>query len=335
MRIWIDESGPFSGIGQMPSPSCVGALIVPDAKVTDLERLYGRLRLQLPKDKGEVKGRLLTGRQVAEVVSILKRCEALFEISVIELGMHTTGEITNHQAELATRIGANITDEHPDFLRAMVADTKAQLLAFKLPLFIQSILTMELLRVALEHATGYFSQRRPAELAAFHWVVDGKEPLHEKTPWEKWWSGFLAAYLQAQTLARPSMRIPTGDYSHLDRNHATPWPEYLEQLRRPRDRESMVNLGAIFGDHVRFSTDAEPGLELVDILTNGVRRALLNHLEPEGWQAIRSLMIHREDQYVQVLAFNEAKPRLPYRDVLLQFKTGGKVMAVPSFWRDR
>jgi hypothetical protein len=313
----------------------VGALIVPNAKVADMERLYGRLRLKLPKDKGEVKGRLLTGRQVGEVVSILKRCEALFEISMIELGMHTADEITTRQADLATRIGANITDQHPEFLRAMVADTKAQLLSFRPPLFIQSILTMELLRVVLEHATGYFSQRRPNELAEFHWVVDAKEPLLDKTPWEKWWSGFLAMYLQSQTMARPAGRLPVGDYSHLDRNHSMEWPAYLEPFRGARDVESVLNLGSIFGSNVRFSAQPEPGLELVDILTNGIRRALLGHLEPEGWLAIRSLMIHRRNQYIQVLAFNEAKPKLPYRDVLLAFKTGGRVMATPSFWRDQ
>jgi hypothetical protein len=65
MHIFIDESGPFGGIGQFPSVSLIGALIVPDARLASLERQYKRLRPNLPKDeKGEVKGRLLNEQQV-------------------------------------------------------------------------------------------------------------------------------------------------------------------------------------------------------------------------------------------------------------------------------
>ncbi len=334
MHIWIDESGSFAGVGEMPSPSCVGALVVPDAKLADLERLYGRLRRNLPKVKGEVKGRLLTARQVADVVGVLSRSEALFSVSLFEFGMHTVEDIRTHQAELAARLGANITEEHHDVVRNWVAQTKAQLLAFKPPAYVQSIVTMELMRKVLGHATMYFSQRRPEELARFNWVIDGKEPLLDKTPWEKWWSDLLLPYMQAQSLVEPGPRFELGDYSHMDRYHSMSYPEYLPPPRDPEDKgERVTNLRSIFGDHVRFSTDPEPGLELVDILTNGIRRALIGHLEPEGWRAIRSIMIHRKDQYIEVLRLNDRNLRLPYHDVLLEFKAGGKIMLIPRHRR--
>lgn len=330
MHIWIDESGSFAGIGELPSPSCVGALVVPDAKIADLHRLYGRLRRHLPTEKGEVKGKRLSAAEVAAVVSILNRCEALFEVAVFEFGMHTLHEIREHQAGLAAKIGANITAEHHETVRTWVERTKAELLAFRPPAFVQSIITMQLIRTVLAHSTMYFSQRRPEELAQFNWVIDGKEPLVDKTPWERWWSDFLLPYFQSQSLVKPGPRFALGDYSHMDRNHSMPYPDYLQQFRDPNDeRETVTNLRNIFGGHVRFSAEAEAGLELVDILTNGIRRALIGNLEPQGWRAIRSLMIHRKDQYVDMMCFNGRNPRLPYRDVLIAFKSGGKNMLIP------
>jgi hypothetical protein len=59
MHIFIDETGSFGGVGSFPSPSLVGALIVPGTRLPSLEKKYGKLRKHLPLDaKGEVKGNL-------------------------------------------------------------------------------------------------------------------------------------------------------------------------------------------------------------------------------------------------------------------------------------
>ena len=78
-HIFIDESGPFGGIGQFPSVSLIGALTVPDTRLASLEKQYKRLRPNLPKDKkGEVKGHLLNEQQVDSVLSLLLADSALF-----------------------------------------------------------------------------------------------------------------------------------------------------------------------------------------------------------------------------------------------------------------
>jgi hypothetical protein len=216
MHIWIDESGSFAGLGKMPSPSCVGALVVPDAKIPDMLRLYRRLRLSLPKEKGEVKGRLLTARQVAEVVGLLRRAEALFEISVMELGNYTVEDIQKHQDRFARGFGANITSEHNDAVRNYVSSSIDTLLGLKPPLYVQTLLNFEVLKRTFENATNYFAQRRPVELGNYSWDVDGKEPLTEKTPWEKWWSEMLFPIIQARSIAKPFPRVDGFDYSYLD-----------------------------------------------------------------------------------------------------------------------
>ena len=53
---------------------------------------------------------------------------------------------------------------------------------------------------------------------------------------------------------------------------------------------------------VRFSAAAEPGLELVDIVVNATRRALVGTLGEAGWSGIPQLMIHRlHEPYIQFL----------------------------------
>jgi len=290
-------------------------------------RRYRRLRPNLPKEKGEVKGRLLTADQVAEVAGLLASVEALFEIAVMELGNHTLADVQGYQERFANSLGANITPEHSEAIRAWVIEAQAAIMSLKPPLFVQTLLTYEVLKTAFEHATNYFSQRRPGELGRYAWIVDGKEPLADKTPWEKWWSDLLMPVMQAKSIVEPFGRVDGFDYRHLERAFGMEKPDYLLPHLRPEERDKPgINIRLIFGENVRFSTKPEEGLELVDIITNGVRRALLGHLEPAGWTAIRSLMIHRKDQYISMYRLNEEVPILPYRRVLIAFKSGGKSM---------
>jgi hypothetical protein len=45
-----------------------------------------------------------------------------------------------------------------------------------------------------------------------------------------------------------------------------------------------------------FSSDAEMGLEFVDVLTNAIQRLLRGRLQRDGWMNMHRLMIHRTDE---------------------------------------
>jgi hypothetical protein len=75
MHIFMDETGPFTGIGKEGSVSLIGAIVVPGSRLPKL----GKLRNSFPlDDKGEVKGRLLNETQVASVISALHEHSALY-----------------------------------------------------------------------------------------------------------------------------------------------------------------------------------------------------------------------------------------------------------------
>ena len=101
VHIFIDESGTFAPPTSDPSISAVGALIVPDSILPGVGRKYSRLRQELPKYKGEVKGRLLNEHEVENVVTMLGRHQILFEATAIDMAVHTGGIVAAHQAAQA------------------------------------------------------------------------------------------------------------------------------------------------------------------------------------------------------------------------------------------
>ncbi len=89
MHIFVDESGTFTGIGGALKPSVVGALVIPEASADALFADYARLRLKLPTDKGEVKGKQLSAAHLRTVTDFLARYPVLFDATAIDPGMHT------------------------------------------------------------------------------------------------------------------------------------------------------------------------------------------------------------------------------------------------------
>ncbi len=99
LHIFIDESGTFvCDARKRHSISAVGALVIPTSSMKGFENPYGRLRQQLPQDKGEVKGRQLSEDQVVEVAALLRKVGALFEVVAIDVGMHSEEELLLHKA---------------------------------------------------------------------------------------------------------------------------------------------------------------------------------------------------------------------------------------------
>jgi hypothetical protein len=75
--IFIDESGVFVPSPTRPGISLVGALVIPEGRIANVVRKYKVIRARLPKERGEVKGRLLAEAEVSEIVDLLRRNECL------------------------------------------------------------------------------------------------------------------------------------------------------------------------------------------------------------------------------------------------------------------
>ncbi len=190
--------------------------------------------------------------------------------------------------------------------------------------------TFELLHRVTQLAPLYYAQRTPDELAAFRWVVDAKDP-RGATDWERWWAQMVLNMLQERSKLDPMPMMVGADWSAFDR-FLTEWPAADFPNAPVPDDGKVIDINKIMREHFAFSSGIHPGLELVDILTNGLRRALVGNLEAAGWAGIPRLMIHHGGrQYFQLITMEQARERrVPYATVVAGFRTGGRSLLTRS-----
>ena len=336
MHIFVDESGTFVLSNEAHNVSVVGALIIPDRRLPYIEKLYSKLRTKLPKEKGEVKGRLLKESDVDTVTSMLADHQVLFEACAIDLGTHTLDDLFWHKAQQEVGITKNVTDEFSPQLREDIFALRRRLEKLPYQLYVQSVATFELIATVLDHSTIYFSQRIPKELGKFHWVIDSKE-RDRITDWEDWWSKVVMPSLQSKSLRKPFPVFDEGDYTYFSRFDMEV-PDYLKPNMKGPAEKAGTDIGKILRESFRFSSQPEPGLELVDILVNATRRALNGNLQKLGWAKIPRLMIHRGQHYIRMLAMTKGESTArdrQYARVLQNFQNGGREMLLPHFYKQR
>jgi len=225
----------------------------------------------------------------------------------------------------------NLTDEFGPLALELVNAQRRQLIEMKLPGYVQSTLTFNLLQRTLENATLYHCQRNPRELGEFTWVVDAKDRGSLPTSWERWWTQIMLPTLQGWSFEKPGARLVGGDYRYFEPyldNEVLPHLKDVFELAAGDPKPT--NLSRVFAD-IRFSSRADAGLELVDVLTNAVRRAMRGNLGPRGWMPIREVMIHRRDHYIALISLNaERDYSMEYSSVLHGFTGGGRGMLTPA-----
>ncbi|MGC1588309.1 MAG: hypothetical protein WA791_21810 [Rhodomicrobium sp.] len=320
MQIFIDESGSFAGF-HPGSISVVGALAIPDGKLEFLTKKFSKAKTHFPLEKGETKGRLLDEQQIDQVVTLLARNEVIFETTAIDLGIQTEEEINAYKLQHGQEMLAKVSNFR-ESQRAEVKQAAEEILTTSVPLYLQALTTFDVIHRLIGNMSNYYSQRRPAELGAIAWVVDGKDP-QKVTKWERWWSHYARGALATMSIRRPSLRLPIGDFSYFDKKYAA----------LGDDGEPGTDAKALL-ENIRFSTEIESGLEFIDILSNAIRRTLTGNLQQEGWCNIRKTLIHRnEDAYVHFVLFRDGPDLVQHasyeKAVHDGFTSGGKPMLTP------
>jgi hypothetical protein len=306
MYVYLDESGTFV-IPQPPasSISAIGALVIPACYKSAIWKRYRRMRAHLPKDNGEVKGRLLGEPHVAGLVEMLGKTPVLFNVVAIDMGMQTIHNIERHRDEQAIKI---IYPEGAEYSAEMVASLERlsrRLTSTPPQLYTQSVLIFELVMKALQHAMILYSQILPKDLGSISWIFDAKNKT-KLTDWEDWWKTMVAPCLQSMALQTPFIGLKEGNYSYFDRAfqiETAPWYNKISE----NDAPYCTNIGLVLKD-LTFESGVNYGLEMVDILTNAIRRALSGRLGEAGWSSISKLIPKmREPHRVQLFSFAEPK----------------------------
>lgn len=302
MFIYIDESGSFVYPKDgTRSYVCTGALTIPDRFHGKALKSFKELKRNWACENQEPKGSHLSEYQMAEVIDLLRRCQAKFHVCATNMAYNTRDAVVARKMEQADRLLANITTQHMPSLVEHVKDRRRKMKALSNQLFVQFCMMTELVTCHLQDTLVHYALADPAELARFRWNVDQKDKT--KTAYEDIWYALLPGLVQSRQFSEdPRDRIllvSEGDYSYFERfcKVVDEWPDHLPTYR-PGIREArdirVFEIGRILHDSFTFEDSARSlGLQLSDIVTNAFRRAISGRLQYDGWRDLGRLMFRR------------------------------------------
>jgi len=333
LKIFIDESGNFLSSDRSAAISCVGALIIPGCKYEKVKKQFLEIIKDWPKaENGEIKGRLLDESHIPQIIPILERADAIYEVTAMDLNHISEEELTNHKLKQAEKITENITDEfHPNYIKE-VKNLQQTLREMPNQLYAKTVTMNLLAKKIVEHSTLYYCQRKPAELREFAWCIDAQNPQNI-SKYEDWWRKMVMPLLQTMSIEKPAPFLVGGNYSYFNKNFSMPEvPEYLKKLIKNEDSR-VTDIKAIISKNLEFGvSEKHVGLQLVDIITNAIRRALIGNLKEEGWNTINKIMIFQKmqgiAQNIQLFNLSKNKPASPleYTKIVRKIGSAGRSM---------
>ena len=265
-------------------------------------REFGRLRKNWPLVDGESKGRVLNEQQIRTTIAFLQRFDVIFATVVVDLNLHTDEQITAHRMIQAEKITEHVTAEFSPEAAQSASEMRARLEKMPNQLYVQSIAMTELVNHVIQKSTLYYSQRKPRELADFHWTLDAKD-IRGVTDFEDWWSLAVMPMLQSMSMRKGLITLKEGDYRWFDRSFGKDdLPEYLHGIM-PESEHGYLDINEIVRKSFRYKSSHEDlGLQLADILVSTIRRALVGNLQRAGWELIGRLMLRLGPQVVDMIS---------------------------------
>lgn len=338
MHIFIDESGGFQRNECADhSISCVCAIVVPGRNLRALESGFNKISRAWPRSKsGEVKGHLLSEQHLAHLCEFLRPLHVILEVAVMDMNLCEDADVDHHRAQQARGMTVNLTDEHHPELVSSVWKLRRSLEQMPRQLYAQAVALTDVAWTAFEHGQLYLCQRYPGELARYRWVIDAKEK-YKITEYEHWWQHSVMPLIQSRSLREPSVKLKGGDYSAYRRNFpASPTPDYLVGPSS-RPNETTDDLRAIFRELEFAESEKYIGLQVVDVLANGLRRSLSGRMGRMGWSKISDLTIH---QAKGAIILKNIGPRsgsvvTNYADVVNEINAGGRSKLVSKKMKKR
>jgi len=320
MHTFIDEAG--RGLAaEKEAVTCVTALVVPDSQLENVTAWF----LAIENEYGEpIKGRKIDQKLRDRILSELLQFDVFVECTAIDMGLHSIDAVSQHKEKRALFIEKNPPTQNP-FLQKMRSSCAEKIKKTSVQLYLQGNLTWNLVELVMRHATIYYSQKRPAELGAFHWVIDPKE-AGQITPYEKLWTELVLPYLQCQ----PSLISINGhDYTYLERFAVTDADIELlhtDSGKKLHKEDRPLDLKKIMTEHLSFPDDkSTPGLRLVDVIANAIFRCLNGRANFREYENIGPLFFLRKPlncvslQALVDIPQEKLRDR-PYRKVLLSIE---------------
>src|ERR1700682_2032981 len=300
MRIYMDESGNFTA-GQLISVVLV--LVIPSTNESALFSEISRLTASWTKHDGEIKGSSLDASKAARITPLLAVLKVIAAFCCIDMANHTSADIEDFKERQAKAVVVNLSpSNHPDMIKQL-NDTAAAIRRMPNQLFVQAVLTINLVFETVQVATMYYSQRLPKELGDIAWVIDGK--AHKPTEMEEIWSLLVVPFAESHFIKTPLIMLVEGDYSDFDHRYKSDsdaelmshrkWLETTYSIPARSRANPVTDPKLLLTEQLEF-TDSKRhvGLQLADMLANIVRRALNIMLLQTGWEDLGKVLVEKK-----------------------------------------
>ncbi len=328
MHIFIDESGLALPTCDHPKNSpvcCVAALIVPSTQLVIIEQWFTALEYQY---EGLIKGKNIDHTLRKKILSELNMFDVFIECVAIDMDLHTSDMITNHKMNRAIYIENNSSTKNFNLVKVR-QEFANEIRKISNQLYLQGGLNWRLIELVLRHSTLYYSQKRPEELGAFHWIIDPKE-AGKIIKFESLWVDLVLPYLQHSA----SLILVQGhDYSYLEKFEVKNAELYKTDAGLKLNKSDVpLNIGRIITEHLSFPDDkTTPGLRIVDVISNSIFQTLNGYSNYQVCEGLGKLFFaRRAENCISLLALEEISKETmmtrPYRKALLSIESHNRTI---------
>ena len=278
------------------------------------------MRETWPNQQVEIKGSWLTEKQTAELIRLLLPYETLVQFVALDTHTHPDGLVEVLKNRQADAVTAHITRQHHPNPIHHLHQLGESVRTMPNQLFLQTVATWELVMRTIREATLYYVQRQPSELGDISWTIDRKDK--DLTQMEDTWSTLILPLSETEFLKEPLICLRDADYSQFDArygiNPATAdaemrshweWLESMSGVPPTRvdtlgtDIKRLLTEQRSFGD-----SRSNLGLQLADMLSSILRRALNGNLQESGWGEFGGLLVRQNYARTGIIQLGPGNP---------------------------
>jgi hypothetical protein len=282
MDIYIDESGSFVCTENPDAWSVVVAYVSYSSQRKKLFRILAGLKIKCGKKvRDEVKLRDINEINLKWFLNELSMLNGIMFCVATDASLIDNEVIIEHRRIQAEKIIEHVDKMHHETMKDSIRNLSESIVGLSPQLYLQLVSQFTLINDVINRSSLYYSQKKPAALGGFKWLIDQKNTT--KIIFEEAFEKMAPAIMQSIALREPFISLKEGDYSFMEtfiygENKA---PDYLEKVYgQKKIKGDAFNIGKILQDDMSFvDSKSNLGVQIADILASTSRRILRNDFE--------------------------------------------------------
>jgi hypothetical protein len=274
MHIYIDESGTFIPGSPAGSWCVVAAYVVPERSRRKAEAVLSKAKVAIGGvATREYKLKDFSEKHYANFLSDLGRLEGILYCTATDASAQTVADVKHHLARQVEGITKHKSKLIHEVVRSGVQNLADRFAKLSPQLYLQLTAQFDLVFRVIGSTSLYFAQRLPSALGNFRWRTDEKN--EGVSVFENSFRDFAAPMNQAKSIDDPQIALIGADYSHFEKFRLKNGiPTYFKDVYG-LELESGFDVGKVMRDDFAFvDSKSSPGVQIVDLLSSGIRRCL-------------------------------------------------------------